>query len=177
MKAEAPINKPALRSLLRKRRKALALAHPDAPTLAAAKLPIELLRPFTIVAGYQPMGSELDPGPLLQRFADFGATIVLPVATSSDQPLVFQHADGQAYAAPDIVIAPLFAFDRNGGRLGQGGGHYDRTLEGLRARSPVFVIGLAFAGQQIDAVPREPHDQWLDAILTEISYTSVRKDI
>ena len=123
------------------------------------------------------MGSELDPGPLLQRFADFGATIVLPVATSSDQPLVFQHADGQAYAAPDIVIAPLLAFDRNGGRLGQGGGHYDRTLEGLRARSPVFVIGLAFAGQQIDAVPREPHDQWLDAILTEISYTSVRKDI
>ncbi len=94
-----------------------------------------------------------------------------------DRPLVFQRADGQGYDVPDLVIAPLLAFDRSGARLGQGGGHYDRTLEGLRARGPLFVIGLAYAGQQIDAVPREPHDQCLDAILTEISYTRVRKDI
>ena len=79
---------------------------------------------------------------------------------------------------PDLIIAPLLAFDRAGGRLGQGGGHYDRTIAALRARGPLFVIGLAYAGQEIEAVPRmKPHDQRLDAILTEIGYIEVRKDI
>ncbi len=68
------------------------------------------------------------------------------------------------------MIAPLLAFDREGHRLGQGAGHYDRTLQGLRERGPVWVIGLAYAGQEIDGVPREPHDQPLDAILTETGY-------
>ena len=92
-----------------------------------------------------------------------------------DAPLTFATSDGAA-ASPDLIIAPLLAFDRTGGRLGQGGGHYDRTIEALRARGSLFVIGLAYAGQEIDAVPREPHDQPLDAILTELGYIEVRKD-
>lgn len=123
------------------------------------------------------MGSELDPGPLLRRLAEHGAAIVLPEVAGPDRPLSFRRADGQGYATPDLVVAPMLAFDEAGGRLGQGGGHYDRTLQQLRATGPVFVIGLAYAGQEIDRVPREPHDQCLDAILTEISYTRVRKDI
>jgi len=74
------------------------------------------------------------------------------------------------------VICPLLAFDKAGGRLGQGGGHYDRTIEALRARGPVFVLGLAYAGQEVEALALEPHDQRLDAILTENEYTEVRKD-
>jgi 5-formyltetrahydrofolate cyclo-ligase len=74
---------------------------------------------------------------------------------------------------PELVIAPVLGFDRRGGRLGQGGGHYDRTLANLRARAPVFVIGLAFSGQEVSELPLEPHDQRLDAILTETEYIEV----
>ena len=74
---------------------------------------------------------------------------------------------------PDLVITPLLAFDRRGGRMGQGGGHYDRTLARLRAHGPVFVLGLAHAGQEVAEIPAEPHDQRLDAILTEKGYIEV----
>jgi 5-formyltetrahydrofolate cyclo-ligase len=74
---------------------------------------------------------------------------------------------------PNLVIAPVLAFDRHGGRLGQGGGHYDRTLADLRGQRPVFVLGVAFAGQEIEAAPMDPHDQRLDAILTETGYIEV----
>ncbi|MFZ3007447.1 MAG: 5-formyltetrahydrofolate cyclo-ligase, partial [Phenylobacterium sp.] len=72
------------------------------------------------------------------------------------------------------VIAPLLAFDRKGGRLGQGGGHYDRTLESLRSSRPVFVLGLAYAGQEVEPMDLDPHDQRLDAILTETGYREVQ---
>ncbi|HEY9233988.1 MAG TPA: 5-formyltetrahydrofolate cyclo-ligase, partial [Phenylobacterium sp.] len=75
-----------------------------------------------------------------------------------------------------LVICPLLAFDRRGARLGQGGGHYDRTIEALRAEGPVFVLGLAYAGQEVEGLPAEPHDQRLDAILTESGYIEARKD-
>jgi 5-formyltetrahydrofolate cyclo-ligase len=75
---------------------------------------------------------------------------------------------------PDVVFTPVLAFDRNGGRLGQGGGHFDRTIEALRARKPVVVIGVAYAGQEVAEVPLEPHDQRLDGILTETGYIPVR---
>ena len=68
---------------------------------------------------------------------------------------------------PQILIVPLVAFDRNGGRLGYGGGFYDRTLQGLRAAGPVMAIGFAFADQQADDLPLEPTDQKLDLIVTE----------
>ena len=69
-----------------------------------------------------------------------------------------------------MVLTPLLAFDGAGGRLGQGGGHYDRTLQNLRAHGPVLVVGLGYAGQEVDAIPMEAHDQRLDAVLTEAGY-------
>ena len=77
---------------------------------------------------------------------------------------------------PNLLITPLLAFDRKGGRLGQGGGHYDRTLANLRRQRPVFVLGVAFAGQEIDAVPVADHDQRLDAIVTETEFIEVVKE-
>jgi len=68
---------------------------------------------------------------------------------------------------PEIVIVPLLAFNRTGGRLGYGGGFYDRTLEQLRVRRATLAIGFAFAGQEIDDLPLEPTDQPLDLIVTE----------
>ena len=68
---------------------------------------------------------------------------------------------------PERLIVPLLAFDSIGYRLGYGGGFYDRTLAKLRARGPVHAIGYAYAGQEVDAVPRESYDQPLDWLATE----------
>ncbi len=68
---------------------------------------------------------------------------------------------------PQILIVPLVAFDRQGGRLGYGGGFYDRTLEQLRAVQPTMAIGFAYAGQEDSSLPLEPTDQPLDLIVTE----------
>jgi 5-formyltetrahydrofolate cyclo-ligase len=77
--------------------------------------------------------------------------------------------------SPNLVIVPLIAFDRSGARLGQGGGYYDRTHAVLRAgKTPPPAIGLAFAGQEVEAIPREDHDQKLDGVLTELGYRTLR---
>ena len=143
-----------------------------------------------MVAAYLPMETEIDPGPLLRRLAGRGARVVLPVVVGRDAPLVFREADPACALAvdaaglpcppasaatfdPDLILVPLLAFDRAGGRLGQGGGYYDRTLRALRARRPITAVGLAFAGQEIDHAPMGPFDEPLDAILTEIAYIEV----
>jgi 5-formyltetrahydrofolate cyclo-ligase len=183
-------DKTGLRQAMRARRRDLARAQTGAADRAAGNLPLASLPAFACFSGYRPMGSELDPGPLMRRLAATGATPSLPAAGSRDGPLVFRawapddplspDAAGvpappasAPVVAPDLVIAPLLAFDRAGGRLGQGAGHYDRTLANLRAARPVFVLGLAYAGQELDHVPTEPHDQRLDAILTETGYIEV----
>ena len=68
---------------------------------------------------------------------------------------------------PNIVFAPLAAFDRQGSRLGYGGGIYDATLKELRAKKRVIAIGLAYSIQEAGGVPNEPHDQRLDFVVTE----------
>ena len=51
--------------------------------------------------------------------------------------------------------------------MGYGGGFYDRTLQGLRAKGPVLAIGFAFAAQEVDEVPTDAFDQKLDMVVTE----------
>jgi 5-formyltetrahydrofolate cyclo-ligase len=72
-----------------------------------------------------------------------------------------------AWVTPQVVIVPLLAFDARGFRLGYGGGFYDRTLQGLRAKGPVLAIGFAFEAQEVDAVPIDAFDQKLDLVVTE----------
>ena len=72
-----------------------------------------------------------------------------------------------AWLVPEVLIVPLVAFDRAGGRLGYGGGFYDRTLARLRAARPTLAVGFAYAAQEADRLPLEPTDQPLDAIVTE----------
>nr|NIP74688.1 5-formyltetrahydrofolate cyclo-ligase [Xanthomonadales bacterium] len=72
-----------------------------------------------------------------------------------------------AWLEPQLLIVPLVAFDRQCWRLGYGGGFYDRTLERLSAERRTLAIGLAYAVQQIDEVPRDPTDQQLDGVVTE----------
>jgi 5-formyltetrahydrofolate cyclo-ligase len=166
---------------------------PDAAERAALHLPLDALPSVKVVAGYHAMGAELSPWPVLRRIEAIGARIALPVAPQPHAPLVFRAfspdqmlepdaakipspTEDAEVLVPDLVIAPLIGFDRDGYRLGQGGGYYDRTLDALRASGRVFVIGLAYAGQEVDRVPRDDHDQPLDAILTETGYHRVGKD-
>lgn len=187
-------DKTTLRAAMRAARRILAWTAPEAAARAAALAPLDRLPPFRVVAGYAACGNEIDPAPLIARLEAGGARLALPVAVSHDAALVFRAADeidafvpdlfgisappiGAPTLVPDLIIAPVLAFDRRGGRLGQGAGCYDRTLEALRAAGSVFVIGLAYAGQEIDRVPTDAHDQALDAILTERGYSVVGKDI
>ena len=68
---------------------------------------------------------------------------------------------------PDILLVPLLAFDRAGNRIGYGAGYYDMTIARLRARKPVTAIGIAFAIQEVPAVPATQRDERLDLVLTE----------
>lgn len=165
-------DKAVLRARMRRLRKRLAAETSDAARRMAARLPADLVPEGAVVALYRPMGAEIDPGALARP----GWTVVYPEVVGPDAPLVFRADAASPPLRPDVVLAPLIAFDRAGGRLGQGGGHYDRTLAALRAVGPVLVIGLAYAGQEVPRVPSEPHDQTLDAILTETALLRVDKE-
>ncbi|MBU2359811.1 MAG: 5-formyltetrahydrofolate cyclo-ligase [Alphaproteobacteria bacterium] len=134
------------------------------------------------LSGYLPMRTEIDPLPAMAEAAAHGP-VGVPLIVGAGQPLVFRTwTPGAATKAgtfgtslpvagadmvPQILIVPLVAFDARGGRLGYGGGFYDRTLEGLRKAGPVLAIGYAFAAQQAEVLPLEPTDQPLDMIVTE----------
>ena len=171
-------------------RRAAALAAPDAAERLVQHWPAQL-RP-TVVAGYCPLRDELDPTPLMLALAVNGARLCLPVTSprGSDAGLVFHlWRPGDALArsgfgvfephasapqvTPDLLLVPLLAFDRAGGRLGYGAGHYDRTLA---SRSPrPLAIGVAYAAQERSDLPLEPHDEPLDGILTEQAYIPVQR--
>lgn len=182
--------KSELRARLRRLRRDLAAAAPDAAKQVCEHLPLGRLPAFACYSGYHAMGSELDPSPLIRHLARTGALFAMPAAEAVDAPLAFRAWDSRDTAVrdlfgvpapppsapelhPDLVICPLLAFDRRGGRLGQGGGHYDRTIANLRAMKPVFVLGLAYSGQEVEDLPLESHDARLDAILTETGYIEV----
>jgi 5-formyltetrahydrofolate cyclo-ligase len=193
--------KAVLRLQVRNLRRAFVREHPEADWQAGAMADRMLKGLFPrghtagTVAIYRASGSEIDPRPLGEELRQLGWRLALPASDEPDSPVVFRGwrpgdrlaPDAMGIAAPlaaaaevhpDVVVAPLIAFDRSGGRLGQGGGYYDRTLEALRngANPPAFV-GLAFSIQEVDHVPLEPHDQRLDAILTEKEFIPVRKDL
>jgi 5-formyltetrahydrofolate cyclo-ligase len=173
--------KSAARTAAFARRKA---AHADAARLtppATAQL-IAALSGARIVSGYMPIRTEIDPRPTMEALHSRGARLCLPVIEGKAMPLSFREwAPGDALIdgpfgalipaggetlTPDALIVPLAAFDRAGGRLGYGGGFYDRSLAQLRAAAPVLAIGFAYAAQQADALPQEPTDQPLTAIDT-----------
>ena len=144
----------------------------------------------TVVAGYWPLGDEVDPRPLMAALAQLGCLLALPVVMGRGEALVFRaweagdeleagghgtrHPLAQAkILRPRVVLTPLLAFDRKGFRLGYGGGYYDRTLAELRRTGEVTAIGLAFSAQEVAALPSEPWDQTLDMILTECGAIAV----
>jgi len=189
----SPNLKDELRAAALARRDALSVLEREAAAAAVATVPLPVELPAgTVVAGYAPIGSELDPLPLLRAFAAKGAALALPVVVARDHALIFrafapgdvlvrgaygifQPSSDAAEVDPDIVLVPLAAFDRAGHRIGYGRGYYDRTLQGLRAMKKLTAIGLAFAVQEIDLVPSLAHDEQLDCVLTERGLIDLRR--
>jgi len=137
----------------------------------------------TILTGYMPMRTEIDPLPAMVAHVAGGGRVGVPIIPGKAQPLRFHEWTPEARMVPGtfgaqipeageelvptVLIVPLLAFDRRFYRLGYGGGFYDRTLQGLRARGPVTAIGYAFSAQEVGEVPIEATDQRLDLIVTE----------
>lgn len=173
--------KVAARKVAFMRRKAA--KSPDRDALAVTHL-LQAVLPHKgrALAGYMAIRTEVDPLPVMAAMAAWGPVCV-PVIKAAGQPLEFHRwepgcdmVEGAfgAYVpakpeviVPQVLIVPLVAFDRDGGRLGYGGGFYDRTLEGLRARGEVVALGYAFAAQEAEDLPLEATDQPLDAIITD----------
>ena len=187
-----PDPKPALRRRARTARAAAHAAGCEAASLAVCRIALErgLVPAGATVGGYWPVGSELDPRPLLHALHDQGCWCALPVVVGADQPLRFrlwqpgcglvsgaagtlEPAEDAPEILPEVLLVPLLGFDAAGHRLGQGGGHYDRTLAAMRGSGdPVLAIGLAFAAQALPPLPAAGHDQKLDRVVTETGVLS-----
>lgn len=159
--------------------------HYEASLAAAKKAEAAILIPAgTMVAGYWPIRSEIDPRPLLSFLRDNGARLCLPVVLDRDTIAFREYLPdaelvqtGFGTMGPDehaplvdpaIMLMPLAAFDRRGHRLGYGAGHYDRALARFAARGlEPLLVGMAFDCQEVEHVPNEPHDIALHQILTE----------
>jgi 5-formyltetrahydrofolate cyclo-ligase len=137
-----------------------------------------------VVSGFWPMGDEIDIRPLLGELSRQDIACALPVVIGKNLPLDFRRwhpgddlvsgpfgTSEPSADAPEIIptllLAPLLAFDQAGGRLGYGGGYYDRTLAGLRRDGSVQAVGVAYDAQEFDAVPMGDADQRLDWVVTE----------
>ena len=161
-----------------------------AHAVAERGLPIEITR-GAVVSGYSPIRSEIDPVPLMRKLAGQGAQLALPAVMARGKSLAFrawsagdrlmlgplgilEPSPAAAELIPDIMLVPLAAFDRAGHRIGYGAGHYDYTLAHLRKLKHIIAVGLAFAAQEIVAVPALPHDVALDCVLTETEVLDFR---
>ena len=158
--------------------------HPDAAEKMAAFCQLLLTRfGRGVYAAYLPIRSEISPLPLIAALHDAGQPTAMPVTPVEGQPLVFRRwAVGDALedgpygtrqplvggtpVLPNVILAPLLAFDSAGWRLGYGGGFYDRTIADFATHGhKTSVIGLAYDGQKLDKVPVGPFDMPLDAVL------------
>jgi 5-formyltetrahydrofolate cyclo-ligase len=178
-------SKAHLRTAAIARRDALDDEHRNAAAQAIAKRGLPLpIKPGIIVAGYSPIRNEIDPTPLMKNLAAQGVQLALPAVMARGKSLAFrawsvgdrlmlgplgilEPSPAAAELTPDIMLVPLAAFDRAGHRIGYGAGHYDVTLAHLRKVKAIIAIGVAFAVQEIKAVPVQPHDVALDYVLTE----------
>jgi 5-formyltetrahydrofolate cyclo-ligase len=161
-----------------------------AEAIAARKFPLAIT-PGTIVSGFMPLTSEINPLPFMQKLAEAGARLALPAIAGRGKPLIMRAWQFGApldrgqwgirepkpeapEVEPDILLVPLLAFDRAGYRLGYGAGYYDMTIHRLRALKKVTAVGIAFAAQEVPKIPTTPRDERLDLVLTEREVIDLR---
>jgi 5-formyltetrahydrofolate cyclo-ligase len=178
--------KQALRLSMSARRRSIGASARTAAATAVAGTGLAFLEPLrrgTVVSAFAPLPDELRIWPLLRRLVRERFALALPVMQGKGRALLFRSwkagdaMDRRVWGIaepkpdkpllePDIVLAPLLAFDAAGWRLGYGGGFYDRTLRALRARKPIIAVGVAYDQQAVEAVPHLDYDERLDWVLT-----------
>jgi 5-formyltetrahydrofolate cyclo-ligase len=178
---EFPTDKPALRKMLRAKRKSASHAGPFIFAPQAETQLMAMLSDCNVVASYAAMGGEADPLAINRALYAQGKTIALPVIGDDDETLTFHRwtpdsvmEEGSfaipipqtlsAPLIPDAFLVPLLGFDRACNRLGQGKGHYDRCFE---VYPDALRIGIAWAVQELPAVPTDPWDVPLHAIASD----------
>ena len=129
-----------------------------------------------IVGAYCPLPGEISPIPAMELAKSREITTAFPAFANHQDPFrfltgepteegpwsIFQPPLESPHVFPDLVLLPLVAIDRQGTRLGQGKGHYDRVVEDLRSRG-ALLIGLGWDVQMLDSViPADPWDVPLD---------------
>lgn len=141
--------------------------------------------PNSVIASYYARGTEMDPSSLTNILRTQGHIIALPVMNGKKAPLLFRCYESSSQLAlghfgvheplphaplaePDILIVPLLAFDKMMGRLGYGGGYYDRTLFHLRQSKKILAIGIGYSCQEIPEIPMTSFDARLDKVATEL---------
>lgn len=139
-----------------------------------------------VVMVFAGQGHEYDPLPMAPALVAAGWSLALPRVAGADLDVVAWGPDGTFATGPlgireptgpaladrllrerlGVVVVPGVAFDRDGGRLGQGGGYYDRLLDRLeRLGAEVRLVAPVFDVQLVDAVPREAHDRLVDVLV------------
>ena len=181
--SDPAVVKSELRALGLARRAAMT----DPDRIEGSASAVDLLRPLVAsgetVSLFWPMRGEIDPRGLIEHVRRAGGQVAMPVVERRSmffrlfdgeedlEPGVFgtQHPhEGKQVVDPDFIVAPLAAFDREGGRIGYGAGHYDNAIADLVARKKPFrLAGIAFACQEVQRVPLEAHDARLPLIATE----------
>jgi len=189
MRAETPEPEAAkieLRAQAKRTRAGLSASERElaAEQVAVAGAALVMAQGGKAIAGYYPINDELDSRPLLESLSSQGLSLALPATPPVPGPLSFLEwvpgdpleegrfgvmtpPSSSPAMDPDIIFVPLLAFDAAGHRLGYGAGYYDRTLAALRARYQVTAIGLAFAEQEMAALPHDARDQRLDWVVTQ----------
>lgn len=185
-KPASPQDKASLRIQCKKRRAAIdPLLRIEHAAHIAALFVEHLDLEGKTIAGYAPIGDELDILPFLHALAESGYHCCLPVTSPPSRQLLFRRWNGEVEMArshfgistppstaetvtPDIVIVPLLGYTDSLHRIGYGGGFYDATLRALRRRSkPPLAVGVAFSAQHVAHFPIDEHDEPLDLIITE----------
>ncbi len=185
----------AKRALAQRMRSARVAAHRDRGRTAATEICAQFQRARdaglafdrgAVISAYWPMRDELDTRKILIGLHEEGMQCALPVMQQKDKPLIFRQwqpgdileeasfgvaepiAD-QPVLIPEIMVIPLLAVDREGNRLGYGGGYYDRTLLQRRQgrEGPVIAVGVAYEAQIVPVVPHDESDARLDWLVTE----------
>ena len=135
-----------------------------------------------VVAFCWPIQNEYDARHLIRRLRAEGATAALPVVLAPNTPLIFRewhpgtemalgkldipYPKSGVELVPNTVLLPMNGFDRQGYRLGYGGGFFDRTLQALQEHRPV-VIGVAFELAATETIHPQPWDIPMDYVVTE----------
>ena len=182
---DAISTKAALRREILARRELVAEgdAHAFARRLADVGAAFAVEKAAKIVSAYWSIDDEASTFLLLDKLAAEGIATALPVMQGRGAPLCFRlwkkgEPLGEAKwgikepllapeVFPDLLFVPLLGFDRSGNRLGYGAGFYDRTLARLRTMQPIIAVGVAYAVQELPAIPSEAYDQKLDYVLTD----------